>query len=114
MRRFRYRELLERLPALARMPRSRRAERYLREHFPNAAKEPQRKQKRHRRSDGVREYSLTRRSIDERGGVPYLRVSGKWLERYGFPIGARVYLKAERGKLILTSEDPAGVGASLA
>jgi hypothetical protein len=41
-------------------------------------------------------------------------VSGKRLEWCGFPIGARVYLKAERGKLVLTTEDPARVGAPVA
>jgi hypothetical protein len=101
------------LPALARMRGGHASKRYLRKYAAQQIAPPPPKEKRHRRADGVREYSLTRRPIDERGGVPYLRVSGKWLERCGFPIGERRYLKAERGRLILTTEDPAGAGAPL-
>ena len=39
--------------------------------------------------------------------VPYLRMSGRWLEQSGFAVGTRVYVKAEHGRLILTNEDPA-------
>ena len=43
-----------------------------------------------------------------RGGVnvPYLRMSGHWLEQRGFQIGGNVYVEAEQGRLILTV-DPA-------
>lgn len=118
MRRFRYRELLGRLPALTRGPRSRRAERYLREHFPDEAKEAQRKPKRPRRRDGVREYRMTSRArpLHRYYGspeeyVPYLRMSGRWLTQSGFPIDARVFVKVEPGRLILTVEDPAKTAA---
>ncbi|HEV7485933.1 MAG TPA: SymE family type I addiction module toxin [Thermoanaerobaculia bacterium] len=39
--------------------------------------------------------------------VPYLRLSGRWLEECGFAVGAPIYVKAEHGKLIVTNEDPA-------
>ena len=39
--------------------------------------------------------------------VPFLRMSGRWLEQSGFGAGTRVYVKAEPGRLILTNEDPA-------
>ncbi|HEX8618576.1 MAG TPA: SymE family type I addiction module toxin [Thermoanaerobaculia bacterium] len=34
--------------------------------------------------------------------VPYLRLSGRWLERLGFASGCRVVVTEERGKLTLT------------
>lgn len=34
--------------------------------------------------------------------VPYLRISGRWLEDLGFARGSRVVLVGERGKLTLT------------
>lgn len=106
MRRFRYRELLERLPALARMPRSRRAERYLREHFPDAAKESQPKQKRQRRHDDVRMYTITSMGTARGQSVPHLRMSGRWLERYGFTNRTRVFVTVEAERLVLTTSDP--------
>jgi len=40
--------------------------------------------------------------------VPYLRMSGKWLEQYGFQSGRRVVVAAEAGRLVLTlAGDPA-------
>lgn len=41
-----------------------------------------------------------------RGGVnvPYLRMSGRRLEQRGFQIGENVYVEAEHGRLILTTE----------
>jgi hypothetical protein len=38
------------------------------------------------------------------GSVPYLRLSGRWLERLGFASGCRVVVAEERGKLTLTIE----------
>lgn len=113
MRRFNYRKLRELLPALAQSPRSRRAERYLRERFPEAATEAKSKERPRRRSDGVREYSLTaltRRACGaarNEAAVPYLRMSGRWLDKCGFPVHARVFVKVEPGRLVLTTEDPA-------
>lgn|ERR1051325_2357608 len=37
--------------------------------------------------------------------VPYLRMSGRWLEECGFAIGAGVQVIAERGRIVLTSAD---------
>jgi hypothetical protein len=37
--------------------------------------------------------------------VPYLRLSGRWLERLGFARGCRVVVAEERGKLTLTIGD---------
>ena len=38
--------------------------------------------------------------------VPYLRISGQWLEQHGFTRGSRVTVTAEKGKLILTIAAP--------
>lgn len=37
--------------------------------------------------------------------VPYLRMSGQWLEQYGFQSGRRVVVAAEAGRLVLTLAD---------
>lgn len=37
--------------------------------------------------------------------VPYLRLSGRWLEQHGFTRGSRVTVTAEKGKLVLTIAD---------
>ena len=37
--------------------------------------------------------------------VSHLRVQGRWLEQAGFPVGARVRVIVEHGRLILTLED---------
>jgi hypothetical protein len=34
--------------------------------------------------------------------VPYLRISGRWLEQYGLTGGSRVVVSGEPGKLVLT------------
>lgn len=36
------------------------------------------------------------------GRVPYLRLSGRWLEQLGFARGSRVLVTAEQGKLVVT------------
>lgn len=38
--------------------------------------------------------------------VPYLRLSGHWLEQHGFTRGSRVTVTAENGKLVLTIAEP--------
>ena len=48
----------------------------------------------------------SRRSGHDR--VPFLRVSGRWLEECGFAIGARYYVTVAKGKLILTLAEPDG------
>ncbi len=57
---------------------------------------------------GSRELSITtliRASQRARSGetpVPYLRISGRWLEQYGLTRGSRVVVSGEPGKLVLT------------
>jgi hypothetical protein len=43
-----------------------------------------------------------------RGGkpVPYVRISGGWLEQLGFTPGSRVVVAAEQGCLVLTLMEP--------
>lgn len=52
---------------------------------------------------------VTRQTLPETV-VPYLRMSGRWLEEHGFPIGAGVQVVVERGRVTLISEaaEPAG------
>jgi toxic protein SymE len=38
--------------------------------------------------------------------VPYLRLSGRWLEQHGFTPGSRITVTAENGKLVLTIAAP--------
>jgi hypothetical protein len=35
--------------------------------------------------------------------VPFLRLSGRWLEQRGFGVGVQVYVEAAEGRLILTN-----------
>jgi toxic protein SymE len=53
----------------------------------------------------LRQRSSRRRGHDR---VPFLRVSGRWLEQCGFAIGARYYVAVEQGKLMLTLAAPDG------
>jgi hypothetical protein len=61
---------------------------------------------------GPRELSITtlwRGDPNARSGgkpVPYVRISGGWLERFGFARGSRVVIAAEQGRLVLTVTDP--------
>ena len=61
---------------------------------------------------GPRELSITtlfRASQRARSGetpVPYLRLSGHWLEQYGLTRGSRVAVSGERGRLVLTLVAP--------
>ncbi|MEA2414575.1 MAG: Toxin SymE, type toxin-antitoxin system [Thermoanaerobaculia bacterium] len=48
----------------------------------------------------------SRRSGHDR--VPFLRVSGRWLEQCGFAIGARYYVTVAPGKLMLMLAEPDG------
>lgn len=56
---------------------------------------------------GPRELSITtlfRASQRARSGetpVPYLRISGRWLEQYGLTRGSRVVVSGEPGRLVL-------------
>ena len=54
---------------------------------------------------------LLRQRSSRRSGrdrVPFLRVSGRWLEQCGFAIGARYYVTVAQGKLMLTLAAPDG------
>lgn len=46
--------------------------------------------------------SLHRATSRGSSKVPYLRMSGRWLEQLGFPTGTRVIVSGEPGKLVLT------------
>jgi hypothetical protein len=49
-----------------------------------------------------------------RDRVPFLRVSGEWLEQCGFAIGARYHVTVAQGKLLLTLAEPDGSDEPLA
>lgn len=69
--------------------------------------------RRPRRADGVHVLTISSIARPSRGPfaraavVPYIRISGHWLARYGFAQGARIYVAGEAGKLVLTLDDPA-------
>jgi len=75
---------------------------------------------RERRKDGVRTLTvsmLLRQRSSRRSGndrVPFLRVSGRWLEQCGFAIGARYYVTVTQGKLMLTLAEPDGSDEAMA
>jgi len=76
--------------------------------------------RRERRKKDIRTLTvsmLLRQRSSRRSGhdrVPSLRVSGQWLEQCGFAIGARYYVTAAKGKLILTLAEPDGSDEPLA
>lgn len=71
--------------------------------------------KRHRRTDGVRQFTLTAFEVRYRDLVPMLRLRGRWLARLGFKPGMRVYVVAQPGAFLVTTTDPAkGRGVSSA
>lgn len=69
---------------------------------PPAAKEP--KPRRTRTPSCIRVSSRFRYSTASQGEhVPFLRLSGHWLEKHGFSIEGDVHIEAEHGRLILTN-----------
>jgi predicted nucleic acid-binding Zn ribbon protein len=52
---------------------------------------------------------IARRNLPE-AVVPYLRMSGRWLEEYGFAIGSGVQVVVERGRVTLISEAVEALG----
>jgi hypothetical protein len=70
--------------------------------------------RRERRKKDIRTLTvsmLLRQRSSRRSGhdrVPFLRVSGRWLEQCGFAIGARCYVTVTQGKLMLTLAKPDG------
>ena len=97
-----------RLPALAQSRKGPEARRYLRERAKAFTRERPAEETPTRRLDGVRELTVTslrRPRQDSRSGetyVPCLRLSGSWLGRNGFGVHARVVVKVEPGRLIVT------------
>jgi toxic protein SymE len=62
------------------------------------------KPRRTRTPSCVKVGSRTRYTSWPRGeDVPFLRLSGRWLEKYGFNIEGDVHIEAEHGRLILTN-----------
>ena len=51
-------------------------------------------------------YRATTRTRTGETPVPYLRLSGHWLEQHGFTPGSRITVTAETGKLVLTIAHP--------
>lgn len=92
-------DAIRRLPALSR-PRRRRVRKAI-ERPVEAWKEP-----RPARAPYVLTLSsrrIARRTLPE-AVVPYLRMSGRWLEEHGFAIGSGVQVVVERGRVTLISE----------
>ena len=55
----------------------------------------------------VRVVSEARRALSLPGGlslVPFLRLRGRWLAAAGFPVGARVVVRVEPGRIVLEPE----------
>src|SRR5258708_37309327 len=108
MQRSRPLTALVRLPALARAGEGRAARRYLRERTKAFAPERPAGVTPPQRPDGVRELTVTsvqrpRRDRCSRGAyAPWLRLAGRWLEEHGVGIHARVIVKVEPGRLIVT------------
>jgi len=94
-------DALRRLPVLAR-PRRRR----IRKPLARPAARPRAPQPRPARAPYVLTLSsrrIPRRSLAETY-VPYLRMSGRWLEEHGFVIGSAVHVVVEHGRVTLISE----------
>ena len=70
--------------------------------------------RRERRKEDIRRLTvsmLLRQRSSRRSGhdrVPFLRVSGRWLEQCGFAIGTRYYVTVAQGKLMMTIAEPDG------
>lgn len=62
---------------------------------------------RRRRADGVREATLTGFEVAYSDIVPMLRLRGRWLDRHGFKVGARIYITVDAGRIVITATDPA-------
>jgi hypothetical protein len=59
-------------------------------------------------ANAQRQYHVTRRPDGASAvSAPYLAMSGQWLARAGFPLGTRVVVTIEHGKLVLTAAEPA-------
>ena len=93
-------DAVRRLPALSR-PRRRRVRKAI--EAPDAArKEPQLRPARAPYVLTLSARRVARRTLPE-AVVPYLRMSGRWLEEHGFAIGSGVQVLVEQGRVTLIS-----------
>lgn len=93
-------EAIHRLPALSRSRRRRVRKPFER---PVAArKEPQPRPARAPYVLTLSSRRIVRRTLPE-AVVPYLRMSGRWLEEHGFAIGSGVQVVVEHGRVTLIS-----------
>jgi sarcosine oxidase delta subunit len=65
-----------------------------------------------RELEGERRFTVLALSrVNDRGeygpDVPHLKLCGRWLELAGFAIGRKVRVEVERGRLVLTPQEPA-------
>lgn len=94
-------DALRRLPVLARARRRR-----VRKPVARPSARPRAPQPRPARAPYILTLSsrrIPRRSLAE-ARVPYLRMSGRWLEEHGFVIGAAVQVLVEHGRVTLITE----------
>jgi hypothetical protein len=93
-------DAIRRLPALSR-PRPRRVRKAI-ERPAAPCKEPQPRPARAPYVLTLSSRRITRRTLPE-AVVPYLRMSGRWLEEHGFAIGSGVQVVVEQGRVTLIS-----------
>jgi hypothetical protein len=95
-------DAIRRLPALSR-PRRRRVRKPM-DRSVEARKEPQPRPARAPYVLTLSSRRIVRRTLPE-AVVPYLRMSGRWLEEHGFAIGSGVQVVVEHGRVTLLSAD---------
>ncbi|HYK00368.1 MAG TPA: SymE family type I addiction module toxin [Thermoanaerobaculia bacterium] len=93
-------DAVRRLPALSR-PRRRRIRKPV-ERPVEVRKEPQSRPARAPYVLTLSSRRIARRTLPE-AVVPYLRMSGRWLEEHGFVIGSGVQVVVEHGRVTLIS-----------
>lgn len=101
-------DAIRRLPALSR-PRRRRVRKAI-ERPVEARKEAQPRPARAPYLLTLSSRRIVRRTLPE-AVVPYLRMSGRWLEEHGFAIGSDLRVVVERGRVTLISEAADASGA---
>ncbi|HYK00668.1 MAG TPA: SymE family type I addiction module toxin [Thermoanaerobaculia bacterium] len=100
-------DAMRRLPALS-GPRRQRVRKAI-ERPVEARKEPQPRPARAPYVLTLSSRRIVRRTLPE-AVVPYLRMSGRWLEEHGFAIGSGVQVVVERGRVTLISEAVEALG----
>ena len=93
-------DAIRRLPALSR-PRPRRLLKAIKRPVVSS-REPQRRPARAPYFLTLSSRRITRRTLPD-AVVPYLRMSGRWLEEHGFAIGSGVQVVVEHGRVTLIS-----------